>query len=111
MEHTLRILNAVITALFFLCYSYQFAYIPLAWRKRKKQDTLPPKPHRYAVLIAARNEAAVIGDLLESLHRQTYNRSLVTVFVIADNCTDTTAAIARRHGAVVYERFDRTFVG
>ena len=111
MEHTLRICNAVITALFFLCYSYQFAYIPLAWRKRKKQDTLPPKPHRYAVLIAARNEAAVIGDLLESLCRQTYNRSLVTVFVIADNCTDTTAAIARRHGAVVYERFDRTFVG
>lgn len=111
MEQILRIGNAVISALFFACYFYQFAYIPLAWRRRVENSGLPIKPHRYAVLIAARNEAAVIGDLLDSLNHQTYNRSLITVFVIADNCTDATAAIARHHGAVVYERFNRTFVG
>ena len=31
---------------------------------------------------------------------------LVTTFVVADNCTDNTAEIARSHGAVCYERFD-----
>lgn len=111
MEQVLRVGNALISALFFACYFYQFAYIPLVWWKKPKAETLPPKPHRYAVLIAARNEAAVIGDLLESIRNQTYNQTLVTVFVIADNCTDATAAIARHHGAVVYERFNRVQVG
>lgn len=62
--------------------------------------------HRYAIVIAARNEQAVIANLLESIHRQHYPQSLITVFVVADNCTDNTAAIARRHGAVCYERTD-----
>ena len=34
-------------------------------------------------------------------------RELFDVFVIADNCTDQTAAIARRHEASVFERFNR----
>ena len=44
--------------------------------------------HRYAVLISARNEEAVIGQLLESIKRQSYDGGLVTTFVVADNCTD-----------------------
>ena len=63
------------------------------------------------MLIAARNESAVIGGLLDSLRQQTYDPALLTVFVAADNCTDDTAAIARRHGAVVYERFNHINVG
>lgn len=43
--------------------------------------------------------------------RRPYDMSLVTVFVAADNCTDSTAAIARAHGAVVYERFNHVNVG
>lgn len=35
----------------------------------------------------------------------------LTVFVMADNCTDATADIARREGAVVYTRFNREKVG
>ncbi len=62
--------------------------------------------HRYAILIAARNEANVIGQLLQSLHEQTYPQELMTVFVVADNCSDHTAQIAREHGAICYERFD-----
>lgn len=111
METTLRTINAVISALFFICYTYQFLYIPLVLAKKSKPLASPSKAHRYAVLIAARNEESVISGLLDSLRAQTYDMSLVTVFVAADNCTDNTAAIARAHGAVVYERFNQLNVG
>lgn len=62
--------------------------------------------HKYAVVIAARNEEAVIGNLLDSIAAQDYPHNLITTFVVADNCTDKTAEIARRHGAICYERFD-----
>lgn len=62
--------------------------------------------HRYAVLVAARNEEAVIGKLLESIKAQDYPSELVRVFVVADNCTDATAKVARSHGAICYERHD-----
>ena len=111
METTLRTINAVISALFFICDTYQFLYIPLVLAKKSKPLASPSKAHRYAVLIAARNEESVISGLLDSLRAQTYDMSLVTVFVAADNCTDNTAAIARAHGAVVYERFNQLNVG
>ena len=111
METALRTVNALISALFFICYAYQFLYIPLVLAKKQRPLPCPPSPHRYAVLIAARNEAAVIGGLLDSLRQQTYNPALLTVFVVADNCTDGTADIARRRGAVVYERFNHINVG
>ena len=64
------------------------------------------KQHKYAIMVAARNEAGVIGNLLESIHAQDYPQELVDVFVVADNCDDNTAEVARSHGAVCYERFD-----
>ena len=110
MLQYLSLINFCIAAAFTICYFYQFFYLPVPLLKRDK-------PHRsetlcrYAVLIAARNEAAVIGHLLESIRAQDYPAHLVTVFVVADNCTDDTARIAREHGAVVYERFNRQQVG
>lgn len=62
--------------------------------------------HKYAILVAARNEETVIGNLLDSIKQQDYPSELVTVFVVADNCTDNTARIARENGAICYERFD-----
>ena len=110
MKLTLEAINQAIAVLFFVCYAYQFVYIPVAlFRKRKRLPAAAP--HRFAVLIAARNEEAVIGDLLDSLHAQDYDMSLVTVFVIADNCTDRTAAIASEKGAVVYTRQNKQAVG
>ena len=62
--------------------------------------------HKYAVLIPARNEENVIGNLIDSIHKQDYPKDLITIFVVADNCTDKTATIARKKGAICYERFD-----
>ncbi len=64
------------------------------------------KNHKYAILVAARNEETVIGKLIESINLQDYPKELLTVFVVADNCTDNTAKAARKLGAVCYERFD-----
>ncbi|MBE6787060.1 MAG: glycosyltransferase [Ruminococcaceae bacterium] len=62
--------------------------------------------HKYAIVIAARNEQQVIGNLLDSIKQQDYPSELLTVFVVADNCTDKTAEVVRNHGAICYERFD-----
>jgi len=62
--------------------------------------------HKYAILIAARNEENVIGNLLDSIKKQDYPSNLITTFVVADNCTDKTAKIATEHNAICYERFD-----
>ena len=51
---TVITINAVIMALFFVCYSYQFFYVAVALLKRKK-FTCRNENHRIAVLIAARN--------------------------------------------------------
>ena len=64
------------------------------------------KKHKYGIVIAARNEKFVIGNLLDSINKQDYPKELLTTFVVADNCTDNTAEIARSKGAICYERND-----
>lgn len=85
-------------------------YIPVPWLRKEKPHG-PAKANRYAVLICARNEQRVIGDLIASLRGQTYDQSLLSIFVLADNCTDDTAMVARVAGAHVYERFNQVRVG
>lgn len=64
--------------------------------------------HKYAVLVAARNEQEVIGNLIDSVRQQDYPAELVDIFVVADNCDkeDRTAEVARKMGAICYERHD-----
>lgn len=62
--------------------------------------------HKYAICIPARNEENVITNLIESIHKQDYPQELITIFVVADNCTDGTANAAKAKGAVVYEHFN-----
>ena len=104
------LINLVIAIIFCICYSYQFLYVIVSLMKKDKphQET---KAHRFAVLIAARNEETVINHLIDIINTQTYDQGEVTVFVVADNCTDQTAACARKMGAIVYERFDQTKIG
>ena len=74
--------------------------------KLKDKPLLVNKDYRFMAIIPAHNEEEVIANLVESLKNQTYNKDLYDIYVIADNCTDNTAKIAKEAGAIVYERFD-----
>lgn len=104
------VFNCIISIIFTLCYAYQFFYIFVGLLK-KPLNFIAKKQHRFAVIVSARNESGVIGNLIESIHAQNYPKELVDIFVIADNCTDNTAEVARNAGAIVYERFNKEKVG
>ncbi len=62
-----------------------------------------PKRRRFALLLPAHNEEAVVGLAVESLSRLRYPRELFDIFVVADHCTDGTAQVAAAAGAVVLD--------
>ena len=63
------------------------------------------------MIIAARNEELVIGQLIKSIKNQKYPEHLIDIFVVADNCTDHTAQVAAKAGAIVRERFNKALIG
>ncbi len=70
-----------------------------------------PMTNRYAVLISARNEENVIGNLIGSIRDQTYPSDLIDIWLVADNCTDNTADVVRSLGCHVVERHNLELVG
>lgn len=98
--------NLAIFLLFTFSYAYQIFYALVAL-VRKTPDLTPKDLHKFAVVIAARNESAVIGQLINSIKKQKYPAELVDIYVVADNCTDNTAEVARQAGAQVYVRNNR----
>ena len=80
----------------FLLYYY---YVSVSgWRKQKEEKHFTPEK-RFALITAAHNEEAVIRYHLDSLKNLNYPAELFDIYVIADNCSDSTAAIARQQGA------------
>lgn len=73
--------------------------------RRRIPESREPET-RFAVLIAAHNEERVIASLVENLLHVDYPRELYDVIVIADNCDDQTANMARKAGGNVWERFN-----
>lgn len=107
---TLSTINFLMAALFAACYCYQAVFAVVRLLQRRRVFTAK-KLCRYAVLIAARNESAVIAQLLESIRGQDYPQDLLDIYVVADNCTDNTADIAASCGARVFERQNKMQVG
>ena len=91
-----------------LFWLYQFVISITSLIKFKEKPMLTDKKHRFIIALPANNEESVIGNLIKSLKMQDYNKSLFDIYVIADNCTDKTAEVARENGVIVYERFDET---
>ena len=103
--------NLSLFILFTVLYSYQIFYVVVALFHKEKPAAPASRNHKYAVLIAARNESSVIAELIDSIKKQNYPSQLLDVFVVADNCTDNTAQVARQAGAIVYERYNAVQVG
>ncbi len=100
------IISWTIFILFTLIYLMQNIHLFVSIFKKHKTFKKAKKLHKYGYIICGRNEEKVIGNLIDSIYNQDYPKELMKVFVVADNCTDNTANIARNHGATVFERFD-----
>ena len=77
---------------------------------------LPPPPRsrrelKFDLIVPAHNEAGVIARTIANLKRIDWPADRFRILVVADNCTDDTAAIARAAGASVIERQDDTLRG
>jgi cellulose synthase/poly-beta-1,6-N-acetylglucosamine synthase-like glycosyltransferase len=89
---------------FFVLYRFVYALLGIFGKSRKYQAHSMDK--KYAFILSARNEEKVIGNLIDSIWAETYPKNLIDIYVVADNCSDKTAEVARSHGAHVYVRND-----
>jgi cellulose synthase/poly-beta-1,6-N-acetylglucosamine synthase-like glycosyltransferase len=91
-------LTATVPCLYLLLLTVLSARLP---RPKASTRTL-----RFDVIVPAHDEAAGITRTIENLLQLDWPRELFRVLVIADNCTDETAAVARAAGADVLVRTD-----
>ena len=73
-------------------------------RRRRPPPARAGPPRRFAILVPARDEEAPIGGTLAALRALAYPADRVQIVVLADNCTDRTAEVARTAGATVWVR-------
>ncbi len=105
MEY-LYIIQMALVWILTIFWAYQFIVSICSLIKFKEKPIIEEKENRFMAIIPAHNEEAVVANLVESLKNQNYPKELYDIYVIADNCTDKTAQVAKEAGAIVYERFD-----
>jgi cellulose synthase/poly-beta-1,6-N-acetylglucosamine synthase-like glycosyltransferase len=88
-----------------------WSLLRLSRRRASGQATDDERPARLLILVPAHDEEILLGDCLRSLRAMTHPRESTTVVVIADNCTDRTADVAREGGVSCLERFDKSRTG
>ena len=105
MEYIYLLRQALVylTTIFWI---YEISISLAALIKFKEKPLVVNKKHKFMAIIPAHNEEKVVGNLIESLKNQDYDKELFDIYVIADNCTDNTAIVAKDAGAIVYKRFD-----
>ena len=100
------ILRQALVYIITIFWIYNFGISLFSLIKFKDGPLKVNKKHKFMAILPAHNEEAVIANLVDSLMNQDYDKDLLDIYVIADNCTDNTATIAKEHGAIVFERFD-----
>lgn len=109
----MNLLDALVTGVRLMISAYVIAWsgwwllLSIVALPRPGRLRYEPTDERWVVLVPAHNEELMIRECIESLLRAS-RRVVVApiVVVIADNCTDRTASIARAAGASVLERSD-----
>lgn len=107
LEILLNIEEIIFFITTFFCL-YQVVILFFTLTKEPKKEKITDKKHKFMAVISARNEENVIGNLIDSLKNQDYPEELLDIYVIADNCTDNTAKVAKEAGAIVLERYSET---
>lgn len=103
LYNVLNNINNVILTLIGIPFFIQIIFMLFGWLKKKTYPKTEKK-NRIAVIIPAHNEEDVIYNTVKRVYeRQNYDKSLYHVFVVAHNCTDKTAELARKAGATVFE--------
>ena len=99
----IKALMAVMSVWLFVLLIWQLFVSFFGFKRNTKtyQDHDPKL--RFLVLVPAHNEEAVIGDIINNLSHMEYPRELYDFYILADNCTDRTAEVARSMGANVLE--------
>lgn len=83
-----------------------FTLVTLGRRSAKLPPAVRGDWPTLGVLVPAHNEATSIRPTVESVLASRYPADRVKLLVVADNCADDTALVARRAGATVLERRD-----
>ena len=111
MTDVLLWVGYIVQIMFLLLGAYYFSISIFAFVPKRNRPIVNDKNHDFALVVAAHNEEQVIAHMVESLTKLNYPKDKYSIFVIADNCTDNTAQIARDAGAEVFERFNNTEKG
>lgn len=98
LKEILKIIDIITVA--YLIYYIITGLCELKSKNKMKEET---KKHKFAVIVPARNEEKVIGNLLKSLNNQEYPKDCYDIFVVVNNCTDRTKEIALENEAQVIE--------
>ncbi len=104
MIYLLNFLLFIITLPALLACSYLFVLSVLSGRSARRYAD--QRENYFFFVVPAHNEEKGLQRTLESLKRACWRPDLFTIVVVADNCSDSTAAIARDLGATVLERKD-----
>lgn len=111
MLDILKCFNIIMSVLFLFFYLYQVVYLILSLIVAPKKYMVAKRQRKFAFCIAARNEEAVISQLIDSIRGQNYPSELIDIYVVADNCTDNTAAVAIDRGVYVFSRQNNSYIG
>ena len=106
MEY-LYVIQQALVWLVTIYWLYQLVISVCSFVKVKDKPLIENKDHKFMAILPAHNEEKVIGNLIDSLIKQDYPKELLDIYVIADNCTDNTAKVAREAGAIVLERNEK----
>lgn len=111
MQMALSVLATFTQCLLICAAAYQIAVAVRGLRPFASRTGRVETPPRFLLLACAHDEAAVVGAHVQNVLAIDYPRHLFDVVVIADNCSDDTARVARSHGAQVWERTDTALRG
>ena len=85
-----------IISIFFTIYGLYYVITGIfAFAKPKCEKITNNKTHKFAIIIAARNEEKVIGNLIDSIKKQNYNKANYEINVIVNNSTDNTYDVCK----------------